>query len=249
MLGRRVLDLVAGGTVGAANAPLCTDASAAVGNVEANGSLITSAANIPSAGGAPLGRFSDLAPIFTGSRYYLSGQAAMDAAIASGEDFTISALVSTYYVSASRAFFIGNSDAAGANASFSMGMQYSGLYHITLLPGSGSGGSLTWYGPGFTANSRMRFDLCRVNGLAFAFFNGQPGTGAAVPSIDSGSHIGAGKLSIGGVGEYVGGSDGGSSGDRWKGPIERVVFLKGVGLFTAAFDPYDPRPFASGRRR
>lgn len=203
-----------------------------------------------SASGVPLGRHRGVASKFSQGRYYFGPQADPVFNINAGEDFTISALVTSTFGSGNRAFFCGTSLSNGGIGTIAMGMQFDGLRQIALAPGNGSGANLNWTGPTIQTGVQLRYDLCRVNGLFFAFFDGQPATGGSgVPYASNGTHIGAGRFSIGGVGEYTGGSYGGQYGDRWGGTVEAFVILKGVGLYTGAFDPFDPRPFQRDKLR
>lgn len=253
MVGRLAFDFQPAGQVTAtANAALATDNSGKRRELTmTTGGAVVSAGNLSASGsGQPLGRYSGLAGVFTGDRYYFGPQIDPEIVINAGEDFTISALVVSYFGSGNRAFFVGTPISGGGNGTVAMGMQSGGARQIALAPGTGSGTNLSWTGPTIQTGVLLRYDLCRVNGLCFAFFDGQPASGGSgFPAASSGNYVQGGRLSVGGVGEYTGGGNGGTYGERWSGTVEKLVILKGVGLYTAAFNPFDPRPFRLGKLR
>jgi len=250
MAGRLVFDFVPSGSTATGTSNLPSDRSAKRNTLEATGTSAVCSGIIPSGGGAPLGRYKSLGGVFSGDRYYFGPQIDPDIVFRSNEDFTISALAVSYFGSGNRAFFVGTPISSGGNGTIAMGIQSGGARQIALAPGTGTGPSLSWTGPTVVTNTIMRYDLCRVNGLCFAFFDGVPASGGSgVPVAGAGTFVQGGKLSIGGVGEYTGGGNGGTYGERWSGTVEKFVFLKGIGLYTAAFDPYDRRPFVWGKVR
>lgn len=194
--------------------------------------------------GVPRGVYSSVAGVFSGGRYYQSAAGDRVFAIEEYEDFTISVLCTSHWTM-DRSFTIGFAQSNGGIGTFAVGAASGGERRIFLAPGNGNGPNLTWRGPDNVKNDLQRYDLCRVNGVYFAFFDG------VLNSLQNsqGSHIHGGKMAIGGLGEYQT-SNGGGYGDRWKGPVEEVVLLKGIGLFTASFQPFaEHRPFRRGRLR
>lgn len=250
MAGRLVFDFIPSGSVATGTGSLPCDRSAKRNSLEATGASAVCSGIIANSGGTVLGRYKSLGGVFSGDRYYFGPQIDPDIVFRSNEDFTISALAVSYFGAGNRAFFVGTPISGGGNGTIAMGILSGGARQISLAPGTGTGPSLSWTGPTVVTNTIMRYDLCRVNGMVFAFFDGKAATGgSANGTADTGTHIQGGKLSIGGVGEYTGGGSGGSYGERWSGTVEKFVFLKGIGLYTAAFDPNDRRPFTWGRVR